>query len=58
MGMYTPRYDTYRIKLIGVNFKFRYIRCDDKIITDYYVQETTGVIEFVVFKSFESIEIS
>jgi alpha-glucosidase len=58
MGMFTPRYDTYRIKLIGVNFKFRYIRCDDKIITDYYVQETTGIIEFVVFKSFEKIEIS
>ncbi len=57
IGLYTPRYDTYKIKVIGLPYSFRHIKCDDKFIHDYYIDEQTGILEFRVFKSFHRIEI-
>jgi len=58
IGLYTPRYDTYKIRIVGLPYRFRHIKCDDKFIHDYYIEEQTGILEFRVFKSFQRIEIA
>ncbi|MES2386667.1 MAG: glycoside hydrolase family 31 protein [Bacteroidota bacterium] len=56
-GLYTPRYDTYSIRLIGLSFEKFSIKVDGKAIK-YNRDESNGTIRFSVFKSFVSIDVA
>lgn len=56
-GMYTPRYDSYRIRLHGLPFGVRSVKQDGRHIQDFYAYNQPGSIEVVVLKSFEKLEV-
>ena len=57
LGMFTPTYDTYHIKLIGLPFAPKEVLWDGKKVKDVVVDSVTGVVNFVVFKSFKVLEV-
>jgi alpha-glucosidase len=58
IGLYTPRYDTYAIKIIGAPFKINSILVDGVSLPEFSFDNETGELNFVVLKSFVKIEIS
>ncbi len=56
-GLYTPRYETYAFKLIGLPFKPSKIVADGKEITDFAMNEDK-CWEFKFTKNFKQLEIS
>ena len=56
-GLYTPRYDTYALRLIGLPFDYVSIFIDGKPFTDYNTDPDNGNITLNVFKSFEVLEV-
>jgi alpha-glucosidase len=54
-GLFTPRYDLYAIRLIGLPFKPKKIRSDEAFITDFTWDPATGMVHFKVLKSFQKI---
>jgi alpha-glucosidase len=56
-GMFTPSYDTYHIKVIGLPFAPKSVSRDGKKVKEFSMDEVTGNLEMVVFKSFKKLEI-
>ncbi len=56
-GLFTPRYDTYKVIIQGLPFAVKSVEIDGKAFSEYYQNTVEGPIEFSVFKSFEKIEI-
>ncbi len=56
-GMYTPAYDTYHIRIIGLPFTPSAVFRDGKKVKDFSVNEESGHLEMVIFKSFRKLEI-
>ena len=56
-GMFTPSYDTYHIKLIGLPFAPKEILWDGKKVKDIVIDSVTGIVEFIVFKSFKVLQV-
>jgi alpha-glucosidase len=56
-GLFTPSYDTYNIRLIGLPFSPKTVLRDGKKVKDFAIDEKTGLFEIVVFKSFKKLEI-
>jgi alpha-glucosidase len=56
-GKFTPSYDTYHIKVIGLPFAPKSIIHDGKRLKEYTFSEENGELELVIFKSFRKFEI-
>jgi alpha-glucosidase len=56
-GMYTPAYDTYHIRIIGLPFTPSAVFRDGKKVKDFSINEESGHLEMVIFKSFRKLEI-
>jgi len=56
-GLYTPSYDTYHIRIIGLPFTPSSVTRDGKKVKDFSVNEESGHLEMVIFKSFRELEI-
>jgi alpha-glucosidase len=56
-GLYTPAYDTYHIRIIGLPFTPSSVIRDGKKVKDYSINEENGQLEMVIFKSFRELEI-
>jgi len=56
-GMFTPSYDTYHIKVIGLPFAPKSVIRDGKRVKDFSIDEDSGDLEMVIFKSFKKLEI-
>ena len=56
-GLFTPSYDTYHIRIIGLPFSPKSVVRDGKKVRDFSIDEKTGYLELVVFKSFKKLEI-
>jgi len=55
-GLYTPNYELYNYKVIGVPFKVNKITVDDKDVTDYHIDER-NCLRFKSNKNFTTIKI-
>lgn len=55
-GQHTPRYDTYKIRFIGLPFAAKSVLSDGKPVREVEI-DADGVVTFVVLKSFEMLEI-
>jgi alpha-glucosidase len=58
VGLYTPRYDTYDVKVYGLPFAPKKVSADNQPEVDFTYDKKTQVLEFVVLKSFTKIDIS
>ena len=56
-GLYTPNYEAYKCQVIGVTFKVNKISVDDKVITEYSIDDK-GRIHFTCSKNFSEILIN
>jgi len=56
-GMFTPSYDTYHIQVIGLPFAPKSVIRDGKKMKEFSIDEVTGNLEMVIFKSFKKLEI-
>lgn len=56
-GLFTPSYDTYHIKVIGLPFEPRSVSRDGRRVKDFVWNEEEKCLELVVFKSFRTLEI-
>jgi alpha-glucosidase len=56
-GLYTPRYEYYRLRIIGLPSELTNITVDNKPVKDFTWNTETKELEFVVFKSFKKINI-
>lgn len=56
-GLHTPRYDNYRIRVVGLPDLMAHIYVDGKPVSDYYWNDEFHTLEFVVLKSFKTIEV-
>jgi alpha-glucosidase len=54
-GKFTPSYDTYHIRVIGLPFRPKTVLHDGKRHKDFSFTED-GVLEMVIFKSFKKLE--
>ena len=54
-GLYTPRYDSYSFKVMGLPFKPGKITADGKAITDFTIEGDTLKMKFS--KNFKILEI-
>ena len=57
-GLFTPRYEYYRLRLHGLPFEPRTIRVDGKNIPTFYELENTRIFELVVRKAFGKLEVA
>jgi alpha-glucosidase len=56
-GLFTPSYDTYHIRIIGLPFAPRSVVRDGRKLREFTWNEESGLLEMVVFKSFKTLEI-
>lgn len=57
-GLYTPRYELYRFRIIGLPRKMTHIMVDGKLLTEYTWDDERKELEFVVFKSFKKFTVA
>lgn len=55
-GLYTPNYELYACKLMGVKFQVRKVMVDDKEIKDFYTDDK-NCVQFKCNKNFSEIQI-
>jgi alpha-glucosidase len=56
-GLFTPSYDTYHIRIIGLPFTPKSVTRDGKKVREFSIDAKTGLLELVVLKSFKKLEI-
>jgi alpha-glucosidase len=57
-GLYTPRYELYRFRIIGLPRKMTKIVVDGKPLADYTWDADRNELEFVIFKSFKTFTVT
>lgn len=56
-GLFTPSYDTYHIRVIGLPFVPAHVSTDGRKVRDQTWNAKEKILELVVFKSFRKLEI-